>query len=102
MTDKNEDDFADAAMGVPAWQGFISWAYTDERMRKAFTAETGMTWPGMGRQETTALSAAIDRATGYEAARVEAFAIWASEQWGEQFCPKAMRDAIARKREEQN
>lgn len=89
----------DAAMGYPAWRGFVSWAYSDDRMREAFTAQTGIVWPPAPKN---GLSLLIDRATGAEEARAGAFAIWASEQWGEEHCPPLMRDAIAKKREGAN
>lgn len=92
-----ETTITDADLGYPAWRGFVSWAYADDRMRAAFTAETGILWPPA---PSNGLELLIDRATGAETAVAGAFAIWASEQWGEEFCPPAMREAIAKKRSE--
>lgn len=94
-TELDDLECMDAAFGYPAWQGFISWAYSDADMRKAYTAETGILWPSDPRN---GLERLINDAVGYHSNHANAFAIWASEQWGEEFCPPLMREAIAKKR----
>ena len=86
---------SDADFGYPAWRGFISWAYEQPEMRAAFTADTGISWPSAPKN---GLDAMIDKATGHREKQAEAFAVWASDQYGEEFCPPAMQEAIKKAR----
>lgn len=88
--DGKELGSVDAALGYPAWRGFISWAYGNENMRAAYAAETGILWPPDPRN---GLERMIDDATVSD--RLKRFVIWASERWGEQHCPIQIRQEIA-------
>lgn len=84
----------DADFGYPAWRGYVSWLHGQAFAREQFTADTGMQWPKPPR---SAIEAMIDKAVGYEEKVLDAFVIWASEQYGVEHCPPDVQAAIAKK-----
>lgn len=82
----------DADFGWPAWRGFIEFAYNQPWARTRFTTETGMPWPSHPRG---AVDAMIDKGTGHLEKHAEAFVLWASKEYGVEFCPPSVQEAIA-------
>lgn len=83
---------ADADFGYPAWRGFVTWAFSRPEMQIEFTAQTGMQMP---KPPQSGLDAMIDKATGYPDKHAEEFVLWISAQYGAEFCPPAVQDALA-------
>jgi hypothetical protein len=83
----------DADFGYPAWRGYIEWVYRQLDAQKQFTADTGIAWPN---KPATRFEAMIDKATGYADKHAEAFVLWASEQYGIQYCPPSVQEALSR------
>ena len=81
----------DAALGHPAWRGFVLWALNDPEMQRQYTAETGKAWP---RPARTGLDAMIDEACDVRSKHAEDFMLWATrEHWGDTLIPPAVREA---------
>jgi hypothetical protein len=75
------------------WAGFLKFALSEPKMRKAFTDATGVAFLSPPKN---AIEAMIDDASGARDDVIAKFVEWVTrEHWGIEYAPKAYRDSLA-------
>lgn len=86
-------DFLES-FNAEAWRNGCVWAFSEEKLRQRFEAETGIKIAA----PRSPIEALVDRETGFQDDRLEAFVEWWTvEVWGLDYAPASYQEDLERR-----